>query len=70
MMIKLEDLFKDGHGQGNIPPDDDLLHSFQAVDGSSHPKKGWRSAREATIDQASFKIAWKRSHPARPRSTK
>ena len=68
MMVKLEDLFKDG--QGNIPPDDDLLHSFQAVDGSSHPKKGWRSAREATIDQASFKVAWKRSHPARPRSTK
>ena len=67
-MITLEDLFKDE--QGDISPDDDLLHSFQAVDGSSHPKKGWRSAREATIDQASFKIAWERSHPARPRSTK
>ena len=67
-MITLEDLFKDE--QGDISPDDDLLHSFQAVDGSSHPKKGWRSAREATIHQASFKIALKKSHPARPRSTK
>ena len=68
MMINLEDLFKDE--QGNISPDDDLLHSFQAVDGSSHPKKGWRSARKGTIDWASFKIALKRSHPARPSSTK